>query len=55
VQWATADAHTIVNDTNDELNARFVGPSKEFAALDLATEPDLAAVIAAVDLEELTA
>ncbi len=47
VQWATVDAHIILNDTSDELQARFVGPSKEFAAL------DLAAVIAAVDLEEL--
>jgi hypothetical protein len=55
VQWSTADAAVVVNDTSTELTARFAGPSKEFAALDLAAEPDLAAVIAAVDLDELTA
>jgi hypothetical protein len=55
VLWATTDAAVVVNDTSTELTARFSGPSKEFAALDLAAEPDLAAVVAAVDLEELTA
>jgi hypothetical protein len=55
VQWATADAAVVVNDTSTELTARFVGPSKEFTALDLAAEPDLVAVVAAVDLDELIA
>lgn len=55
VQWATADAAVVLNDTSTELTARFNGPSKEFTALDLAAEPDLAAVMAAVDLDELTA
>ena len=55
VQWASADAYVVVNDTSTERTARFAGPSKEFAALDLAAEPELAAVVAAVDLEELTA
>jgi hypothetical protein len=54
VQWATADAATVLNDTNEELTAHFAGPSKELTALDLAQEPDLAAVLAAVDLAELT-
>ena len=31
------------------------GPSKEFTALDLAAEPDLAAFVAAVDFDEVTA
>ena len=55
VQWATADAAVVVNDTSTELTVRFSGPSKEFTAVDLAAEPELAAVIAAVDLDELTA
>lgn len=55
VQWAAADASVVVNDTSTERTARFMGPSKELAALDLAAEPDLAAVVAAVDLDELTA
>lgn len=55
VQWASADASVVVNDTSTERTARFVGPSKELTALDLAAEPDLAAVVAAVDLDELTA
>jgi len=56
VLWADAntDATIVVNDTSTELTARFTGLSKEFTALDLATEPDLATVIAAVDLNELT-
>jgi hypothetical protein len=35
--------------------AQYSGPSEEFTALDLAAEPELAAVVAAVDLDELTA
>jgi hypothetical protein len=54
VAWATVDATTVLNDTNDELRANFRGPNKEFAALDLAGEPDLAALVAAVDVAELT-
>jgi len=54
VQWATADAATVLNDTNEELKAHFTGPSKELTSLDLDLEPDLAAVLAAVDLAELT-
>jgi hypothetical protein len=54
VQWDTADSATVLNDTNEELTAHFAGPSKELTALDLSQEPDLAAVLAAVDLAELT-
>jgi hypothetical protein len=53
VQWATADAHVIVNDASEQLTARFVGPSQEFAPLDLSAEKDIAAVVAAVDAREL--
>ena len=55
VQWDDADAVAIVNDTNTEFTAQYSGPSEEFTALDLAAEPELAAVVAAVDLDELTA
>jgi hypothetical protein len=34
--------------------AQYSDPSEEFTALDLAAEPELAAVVAAVDLDELT-
>lgn len=54
VRWADADSTIVVNDISTELLARFVGPSKEFAPLDLRAEPDLAAVVTAVDLEALT-
>jgi ribosomal protein L7/L12 len=53
VQWDVADAATIVNDTSDELQVRFVSTSQELAALSLTAEPDLAAVVAAVDLDDL--
>ncbi len=53
VQWATVDAAVIVNDVSTDRIARLSGPNKEFSAIDLAGEPDLAAVIAAVDLTEL--
>ncbi|MET8845388.1 ribosomal protein L7/L12 [Amycolatopsis sp. NPDC004625] len=53
VRWDTADAVTVVNDTHDQLQVRFTGPSREITPLELAGEPDLAAVVAAVDLDEL--
>jgi hypothetical protein len=53
VQWDVADAHTIVNDTSDELIAKQVGASKELGVIDVSSEPDLAALIDAVDIDEL--
>jgi hypothetical protein len=54
VAWSTVDAATVLNDTNDELRADFRGTNKEFTALDLTAEPDLAALVAAVDVAEMT-
>ncbi len=53
VQWDVADAATIVNDASDELQVKMTGPSQQLTALSMSAEPDLAAVIAAVDLDEL--
>jgi hypothetical protein len=55
IQWATADAADVVNDASDDLVVRFLGASKELTPLDLAAEPDIAALLAVVDLEELGA
>jgi hypothetical protein len=55
VQWASADAATIVNDVSVDkvLNQR--GRSKDLSPIDLADEPELAHLVQAVDLDELTA
>jgi hypothetical protein len=53
VRWADADASVVVNDTSEHLTVNQVGPSKEFGALDLSAEPDIAAVVAAVDVDDL--
>lgn len=55
IQWDIADAATIVNDASDELRLRTTGPSQQLAALSTSDEPDLAALIDAVDLDELPA
>lgn len=53
VRWADADATVVINDTSEDLTVRQVGPSREFGPLDLATEPDIASVVSAVDIEDL--
>lgn len=53
VQWATTDAARIVFDTSTDLLARAVGQAKELAPLDLSTQPELAALLNAVDLDDL--
>jgi hypothetical protein len=53
INWDTVTAIDVVTDANDELTARFVGVNKAFAAIDLASEPGIAAVLSAVDLEKL--
>jgi len=52
IQWPTADATTIVNDASAELRIR-QGSVNELRPLDLSNEPALAALLQAVDLEEL--
>ncbi len=52
VQWDVADAAAIVNDASDELRVKTTGPSQQLTALSMSAEPDIAAVIAAVNLDE---
>lgn len=54
VRWSDADASMVVNDTSEELTLKQFGPSKALAALDLNTEPDIAAVVSAIDVDDLT-
>lgn len=54
VQWATAGAHTVVNDASEQLTVRTAGAAKELVAIDLAAEPDIRAVVDAIDAGELT-
>jgi hypothetical protein len=53
VRWADAHAAAVVSDTSEDLTVKQVGPSKEFGALDLSTEPGIAAVVAAFDIDDL--
>ena len=53
VQWATTDASRIVADTSTDLLVRGVGQAKELAPLDLSSQPELVALLAAVDLDDL--
>ncbi len=52
VRWAGVDASTVMRDVALEANARTVGPSKELAALDLSSEPELRALIDAFEIAE---
>lgn len=54
VQWAAAGAHTVVNDASEQLTLRELGAAKELAAINLAAEPDIRAVVEAIDVGELT-
>lgn len=53
VLWKDVDAAQIVNDTSSELLLVQKGATKELVPVDLADEPDLAAVISAIDFEDL--
>ncbi|MEV4642834.1 DUF4236 domain-containing protein [Actinoplanes sp. NPDC049548] len=55
VRWNDAGAVEILNAVAREVLLNQKGRSKELAPLDLATEPDITAVIKAVDLEDLAA
>ncbi|GAA1811908.1 hypothetical protein GCM10009682_36580 [Luedemannella flava] len=50
VDWQTADAHAIVRDAATEVLVNPRGRTRELAPLDLGTHPELAALVAAVDL-----
>lgn len=49
VQWETADAARIVMDTSTDLVIRSRGQTRELLPLDLSTEPELAALLAAFE------
>jgi hypothetical protein len=53
VRWQDADATAIVNDAGEDLTVNQVGQSKAFEALNLTAEPEIAEVLAAIDVEEL--
>ncbi|GII96803.1 hypothetical protein [Sinosporangium siamense] len=55
VRWNPADAATVVNNIADHLLFNPKGTAKEPHPLDLYTEPELQALVNAVDLRELTA
>ncbi|SNT49914.1 hypothetical protein SAMN05421812_107261 [Asanoa hainanensis] len=55
VRWHDADAIDILNAAAHETLMAQKGRSKELSPLDLTDEPDIAALIASVDLEELGA
>ena len=55
VRWDDADAVDILNAVTHEMLINQRGRSKELAPIDLATEPDIAALVKTVDLEELAA
>ncbi|MEV0196122.1 hypothetical protein [Nonomuraea sp. NPDC050691] len=55
IQWDSANAATVVNDTASNLLFNQKGAAKEPFPLDLRAEPELQALVNAVDLTELTA
>jgi hypothetical protein len=54
VDWANATATTIVGDASDELVVSYKGATKTISPLDLATEPDVAQLVSAIELDDLT-
>lgn len=54
VHWNATASPAIVNDASAELLVKQQGATKAFTALDLSNEPDIQALIAAVDLDQLT-
>lgn len=53
VQWATADSITILNGASSELVLTQVGVTKAMGPLSLHDEPELRAMLAAIDFGEL--
>jgi hypothetical protein len=54
VRWAEVDAYRVAHDTASELTANLKGTAQELAPIDLAAEPELAELVAQVDLAGLT-
>jgi hypothetical protein len=53
IQWAHADASRVVNDASTDKILLHKGVTREIMPIDLAKEPQLAAVVRAVDLGDL--
>jgi hypothetical protein len=53
ILWADVDAATVLNDAQTDLLVNPKGVNQELTAIPLAAEPDIAAVLAAVDMEGL--
>lgn len=54
IRWSDASAAEIVDDTSTEMVVNFKGQAKEIQPLDLTSQPELAALVAQLDLAELT-
>ena len=55
VRWSDTDAATVLVDANDELVYNAKGATKALAPIALDSEPDLAALVARVDVEHMGA
>lgn len=53
IHWSQADATQVMNDASSERIFIQKGSAQELAVIDLAKEPELAAVVKAVDFEDL--
>jgi hypothetical protein len=53
IRWPDVNAATVLNDATSELLVNLKGVNKELTAMGLSGEPDITAVLAAVDMEEL--
>ncbi len=53
VQWESADAVRVVNDASSERIFLQRGASQELSPIDVAAEPEVAALLASVDFEDL--
>ncbi|MFJ4221869.1 hypothetical protein [Curtobacterium luteum] len=55
VQWGNVDSVRILNDVRSELQLKQVGVAKTLTPLELDDEPELRALLDAIDYEELGA
>ena len=53
IRWESSDAPTVINDAADDTLLKIKGSAKELMAIELIDEPEIAAVVAAVDVNQL--
>jgi hypothetical protein len=53
VQWESADAVRVLNDASSERIFLQRGATQELSPIDVAAEPEVAALLASVDFEDL--